>query len=75
MIFSHKNLLPEVTPKLRHYREYGNYDNIFRDSLFSESSKLNIEVADLNKSITVCINTLIMLQVRKSSLGATIYHS
>ena len=36
-----------------------NFDNnIFRDSLFNELSKLNVEIADLQKFVTVCIDTL-----------------
>ena len=31
---------------------------MFRVSLFSELSKLNIEATDLNKFVTVCIDTL-----------------
>ena len=45
--------------KVRHYRDYSNYDNnIFCVSLFDELPKLNIEAIDLNKFITVCIDTL-----------------
>ena len=48
-----------LPPKIRHYRDYSNYDNnMFRVSLFSELSKLNIEATDLNKFVTVCIDTL-----------------
>ena len=55
MITSFERLLS----KLRHYRDYSNYDNnIFRDSLFNELSKLNIEVTDFNKFATVCTETL-----------------
>ena len=36
-----------------------NFDNnIFRDSLFHELPKLNIEIADLKKFVTVCMDTL-----------------
>ena len=54
-----KTSLQWLPPKIRHYRDYSNYDNnMFRISLFNELSKLNIEVIDLNKFITVCIDTL-----------------
>ena len=54
-----KTSFQRLPPKIRHYRDYSNYDNnMFRVSLFNELSKLNIEVIDLNKFITVCIDTL-----------------
>ena len=54
-----KTSFQRLPPKIRHYRDYSNYDNnMFRVSLFNELSKLNIEAIDLNKFITVCIDTL-----------------
>ena len=54
-----KTSFQRLPPKIRHYRDYSNYDNnIFHVSLFNVLSKLNIEVIDLNKFITVCIDTL-----------------
>ena len=57
--FQRLPLPPPPFQKKRHYRDYSNYDNnIFRVSLFNELSKLNVEAIDLNKFITVCIDTL-----------------
>ena len=54
-----KTSFQSLSPKTRHYRDYSNYDNnIFRNSLCNELSKLNIEAIDLNKFITVCVDTL-----------------
>ena len=54
-----KTSFQRLPPKIRHYRDYSNYDNnMFRVSLFKELSKLNIEAIDLIKSITFCIDTL-----------------
>ena len=54
-----KTSFQRLPPKIRHYRDYSNYDNnMFRVSLFNELSKLNIEAIDLNKFIPVCIDTL-----------------
>ena len=54
-----KTSFQSLPPKTRHYRDYSNYDNnIFRNSLCNELSKLNIEATDLNKFITVCVDTL-----------------
>ena len=54
-----KTSFHRLLPKIRHYRDYSNYDNnLFRVSLCNELSKLNIEVIDLNKFISVFIDTL-----------------
>ena len=54
-----KTSFQRLPPKIRHYRDYSNYDNnMFRVSLFKELSKLNIEAIDLIKFITFCIDTL-----------------
>ena len=54
-----KTSFQRLPPKIRHYRDYSNYDNnIFRVSLFNELSKLNVEAIDLNKFVTACIDTL-----------------
>ena len=54
-----KTSFQRLLSKIRHYRDYSSYDNnIFRDSLFNELSKLNIEALDLNKFVTICIDTL-----------------
>ena len=54
-----KTSFQRLPPKIRHYRDYNNYDNnIFCVALFNELSKLNIEAIDLNKFIPVCIDTL-----------------
>ena len=48
-----------LPPKVRHYMDCSNFDNnIFRDSLFNELSKLNVEIVDLQKFVTVCIDIL-----------------
>ena len=61
-----KTSIQRLPPKIRHYRDYSNYDNnIFRDSLFSELSKLNIEVTYINKFVTVCLDKLINDAVSK----------
>ena len=66
-----------LQPKTRHYRDYRNYDNnIFRISLFNELSKLHIEAMELNKFITVCINTLNNhAPSKKKYIRTIIYHS
>ena len=46
-----KTSFQRLLPKISHYRDYSNYDNIFR---ISES----IEVKDFNKFVTVCIDAL-----------------
>ena len=52
-----KTSFQRLLPKIRHYRNYSNYDNnIFRVSLINELSKLNIEAIELNKFIIVCID-------------------
>ena len=54
-----KTYFQKLPPKIRHYRDYSNYDNnIFCASLFNELSKLSIESIDLNIFVTVCIDTL-----------------
>ena len=54
-----KTSFHRLPPKIRHYRDYSNYDNnLFRVSLFNELSKLNIEAIGLNKFISVFIDTL-----------------
>ena len=54
-----KTSFQSLPPKTRHYRDYSNYrNNMFGISLFNELSKLNIEAIDLNKLITVCVDTL-----------------
>ena len=54
-----KTSFQRLTLKIRHYRDLSNYDNnIFRLSLFNELSKLTVEAINLNKFITVCIDTL-----------------
>ena len=54
-----KTSFQRLPPKIRHYRDYSNYDhNIFRVSQFNELSKLNIEATNLYKFVTVCIHTL-----------------
>ena len=54
-----KTSFQKLPPKIRHYRDYSNYDNnIFRASLFNELSKLSIETIDLNIFVTVSIDTL-----------------
>ena len=54
-----KTSFHRLPPKIRHYRDYSNYDNnLFRASLFNELSKLNIEAIGLNKFISVFIDTL-----------------
>ena len=53
-----KTSFQRLPPKIRHYRDYSNYDNnMFRVSLFNELSKLNIEAIDLDKFTTVCLDT------------------
>ena len=48
-----------LTSEVKHYWDYSNYDNnIFRVSLINELSKLNTEAIDLNKFVTLCIDTL-----------------
>ena len=47
-----KTSFQRLPTKIRHYRDYSNYDNnMLRVSLFNELSKLNIEAIDLNKFI------------------------
>ena len=54
-----KTFFQRLPPKIMHYRDYSNYDNnMFCISLFNELSKLNIEAIDVNKFITICIDTL-----------------
>ena len=54
-----KTSFERLTSEVRHYRDYSNYDNIiFRVSLINELSKLNTEAIDLNKFVTLCIDTL-----------------
>ena len=51
-----KTFFQRLPPKVTHYRDYSNYgNNIFRDSLFHELSKLNIEKIDLNEFVIVYI--------------------
>ena len=53
-----KTSFQRLPPKIRHYRDYSNYDNnMFRVSLFNELPKLNIEAIDLDKFTTVCLDT------------------
>ena len=72
-----KTSFQRLPPKISHYRDYSNYDNnIFRVSLFNELSELNIEATDLNKFVTVCIDTLNNHALsKKSNLGAIIDRS
>ena len=54
-----KTSFQRLPPKIRHCKDYSNYDNnIFRVSLSNKLSKLNIEAIDLNKFVTACIDTL-----------------
>ena len=54
-----KTSFQRLPPKIRHYRDYSNYgNNTFHVSLFNELSNLSIEAIDLNKYVTVCIDTL-----------------
>ena len=54
-----KPFFQRLPPKIRHYRDYSNYDNnIFRYFLLTGLSKLNIEVTDVRKFVTVCTDIL-----------------
>ena len=54
-----KTSFQRLPPKIRHYKDCSNCDsNIYRVSLSNKLSKLNIEAIDLNKFVTVCIDTL-----------------
>ena len=54
-----KTSFQKLPVKIRHYRDYSNYDNnMFRVSFFNELSKLNTKAVDLDKFITFWIDTL-----------------
>ena len=71
-----KTSFQRLTSEVRHYRDYSNYDNnVFRVSLINELSKLNTEAIDLNKFVTLCIDTsTIHLPFLNKELSKEIMH-